>query len=119
MLQFLDILFTILHIVVILFNLLGWIWKRTRKLHLWVVLITIASWLLLGLKYGLGYCFLTDWHWNIKRQLGNHELPNSFVQYVFEQIGMTISSSTTDYITVAAFMFAIGMSINLNFFKKS
>ena len=117
MLEFLNIVFMLTHIAVILFNLFGWIWKKTRKLHLWLVGFTLASWLLLGIKYGLGYCFLTDWHWSIKRQLGAHNLPNSFVHYVLEKIGISMESSTTDIITVVAFILAIGMSLYLNFFK--
>lgn len=118
MLVFLDILLFIIHICVITFNLLGWIWKRTRRWHLWMVLLTLFSWLLLGIKYGLGYCFLTDWHWQIKRQLGDYDLPNSFIQYVFEQLGITIAPATTDHITLLAFMVAILISLYLNFFKK-
>ena len=117
MLVFLNILFTLIHIVVILFNLLGWIWKKTRKLHLWIIGLTLGSWLLLGIKYGLGYCFLTDWHWDIKRQLGEQSLPNSFVQYAFEGLGLNIASSTTDIITIVAFAIAIVMSLYVSFFK--
>lgn len=118
MLVFLDILFTIIHLGVIFFNLLGWIWKRTRKLHMAMILLTLASWFLLGIKYGFGYCFLTDWHWNVKRQLGEYNLPNSFVQYVFEELGLSIVPATTDFMTLIAFMIAIGMGLYLNFFKK-
>ncbi len=119
MLAFLDILFFSIHIIVISFNLLGWVWKRTRKLHFWVIILTLASWLLLGIRYGLGYCFLTDWHWNIKRQLGEQDLPHSFIQYLLEALGIPIAPTTTDYITVLALVFVIIMSIYFNFFTKS
>ena len=118
MLSLLDTLLYITHILVIGFNLFGWIWEKTRKLHLWVVGITLGSWLLLGLKYGIGYCFLTDWHWNVKRKLGEVDLPNSFVQYFFDSLGMSIAPSTTDYITVGSFALAICISLYLNFAKK-
>ena len=34
MLSFLNVLFFVAHNVLIAFNLVGWIWPRTRKLHL-------------------------------------------------------------------------------------
>jgi hypothetical protein len=117
MLIFLDLLFFILHVVVILFNLFGWIWERTRRLHLWVIGITLASWLLLGLKYGIGYCFLTDWHWQVKRKLGEINLPHSFVQYLFEKLDFSIQSTTTESITIISFACAIIASLYYNFFK--
>ena len=119
MLTLLDILLFIIHILIISFNLFGWIWKKTRKAHLWVAFITLGSWLILGLKYGLGYCFLTDWHWNIKRKLGETDLPNSFIQYLFDKVGWGIHPITTDYITTVALLIAIGMSVYLNFIRKS
>ncbi|MDH3649879.1 MAG: DUF2784 domain-containing protein [Saprospiraceae bacterium] len=83
-LTFLDISLTILHGIIILFNLIGWIWKKTRRFHLIILLMTITSWLVLGAWHGLGYCFLTDWHWQVKGQLGEHGLPNSFIKYAVD-----------------------------------
>ncbi|MEM7105262.1 MAG: DUF2784 domain-containing protein [Bacteroidota bacterium] len=118
MLKFLDILLFTLHLIVIVFNLTGWIWKGTRRFHLWVIGLTGASWFILGIWYGWGYCFLTDWHWSIKRQLGVEDLPNSFIQYFFEAIGIGIVPNTTDSITLVAFVLAIVISIYFNFFRN-
>lgn len=118
MLALLDILLLIFHILIIGFNLTGWIWKRTRRLHLWVIGITTLSWFVLGIWYGWGYCFLTDWHWNIKYQLGERNLPNSFIQYLFDGLGLSVHPDTTDAITLAGFIFAIGMGIYFNFIKN-
>ncbi len=68
--KFLDIFFTVFHSLLVLFILFGWIWKKTRRLNLICILLTGASWLFLGIFYGLGYCPLTDWHFNILRRLG-------------------------------------------------
>ena len=65
-----DIVLTIFHTALTLFNLTGWIWPRTRRLHLWVVGITAFCWLVLGMWYGLGYCPITHWQWIIKTKLG-------------------------------------------------
>ena len=117
MLEITDVFLSFMHSLIILINLFGWIWYKTRRLHLWVVGITLTSWVGLGLKYGFGYCFLTDWHWDVKRKLGEQNLPSSFIQYLFETIGFQIQPAITDVITVSAFALAILGSIYLNFFR--
>ena len=118
MYPFLDILFFVLHIVTIGFNLVGWIWPKTRKLHLTVVILTLASWLGLGIWFGFGYCFLTDWHWTIKEKLGEADLPNSFVKYFADQItGLDFDPGLIDGITLGAFGVAIGAAIYVNFMR--
>ena len=118
MIQLLDYALFFLHVAVIGFNLFGWIPRCTRKYHLWVVALTLGSWLLLGLKYGLGYCFLTDLHWQVKRNLGETNLPHSFITYLFDSLGISISGQLVDYVTVIPFVIAIVMSTYFNFFKK-
>lgn len=86
MLIALDLFFTIVHLGIIGFNLLGWIWRKTRRLHLIILLITAASWLILGIWYGIGYCPFTDWQWQIKKELGEWPLPDSFIKYFLDKI---------------------------------
>lgn len=86
MLQVADILLTIVHLVIIGFNLFGWIPKKTRKAHLISILATAASWFLLGIWFGMGYCPVTDWQWRVKEKLGETNLPNSFIEYYAEKI---------------------------------
>lgn len=108
MLAFLDILFTIFHIALMLFNLTGWIWKKTRKAHLISLALTAGSWAILGIWYGLGYCPLTDWHWAIKEKLGETNLPNSFVKYILDKIFNTdLPAKLVDRITLAGLLAAI------------
>jgi hypothetical protein len=57
----LDILFVLFHSSLILFVLMGWVWKRTRKAHLGVLTLIMGSWFGLGMVYGFGYCPCTDW----------------------------------------------------------
>ncbi|MGZ8511472.1 MAG: DUF2784 family protein, partial [Chitinophagaceae bacterium] len=58
--QFLNIFFFVFHTVFTLFNMVGWIFPRTRKLHLITLSITAFSWFVLGIWYGWGYCACTD-----------------------------------------------------------
>lgn len=114
-----DLLYTGLHLVIIGFNLFGWIWPATRKLHFVLVLLTAASWLLLGLWYGIGYCPITDWQWQVKEKLGEKDLPASFIKYYADQIsGRDISATLIDLVTAGSFAAAAGLSVYVNFFRR-
>ncbi|MCK5838377.1 MAG: DUF2784 family protein, partial [Bacteroidales bacterium] len=65
-----DTFFIIFHTALTLFNLFGWIWQKTRKLNLIILLLTGFSWFGLGIFYGIGYCPLTDWHYRVLRKMG-------------------------------------------------
>jgi hypothetical protein len=118
MLKFLDILLTILHLVVILFNLFGWIFRSTRKLHLISVTLTAASWFILGIWFGMGYCPLTDWQWRVKEQLGETNLPSNFVEYFAEKIsGKDFSSRLVDTVIAICFALAVLLSVFVNFIR--
>ncbi len=116
MLRLLDILFTLLHVGLIVFNLTGWMWKRTRRWHLITLVLTAASWGVLGIWYGWGYCPLTDWHWDIKRQLGEQQLPNSFIKYCFDKITQrSWPPALVDRITLISLLTAVAASLYVNF----
>ena len=119
MLTFLDVFFTIAHLALMGFNLTGWIWKRTRKVHLITLTVTAVCWFVLGIWYGLGYCPLTDWHWQVKEKLGERNLPNSFVKYFADHItGSNISPSIVDNLTLGCLVFAVIASVYVNFIRR-
>jgi hypothetical protein len=99
----------------VLGNLLLWIPRRTLRLHLGLVLCTTASWLGLGAFHGLGYCFLTDWHWRIKRALGETNLPGSFIEYALERpTGWALDPALLKRVIVGAFVSAALISLARN-----
>ncbi|MGV3504609.1 MAG: DUF2784 domain-containing protein [Adhaeribacter sp.] len=113
-----DYLYTALHLAIIGFNLLGWIWPATRKGHFICVLLTAGSWLLLGLWYGIGYCPITDWQWQVKEKLGEQHLPASFIKYYADKLsGRDIPASLVDLVTAGSFALAAGLSVYVNFFR--
>lgn len=119
MLVFLNILLTILHIIITLFNVVGWIFPKTRKLHLITIALTFGSWFILGFWYGFGYCFLTDWHWDVKKKLGETNLPSSFIKYFADKIsGKDISTTLVNNVTLIIFIITIILTIYYNFFHK-
>jgi hypothetical protein len=119
MLKLLDLVLFSTHVFVISFNLFGWIWARTRKSHLFVMGLTIFSWAVLGIWYGFGYCFLTDWEWDIKRQLGETVLPHSFTQYLSDNVfGLYWSRPLVDGLTLGLFVVSIIITMWVNFYSK-
>ena len=114
--KILDVFFTAFHSLLVLFILFGWIWKKTRRLNLACILLTAASWLGLGIFYGLGYCPLTDWHFNILRKLGYSDLPNSYLSFLFTRLtGLQIDQNLVDAVTLWGLVIALIISVFLNF----
>lgn len=114
--RLLDIFFVVFHTALIVFNLTGWMWKKTRMANLITLLVTGASWLILGLITGtLGYCPLTDWHFRILYKLGKTGFPNSYIKYLTDRLtGMDISSAVVDKLTLIAFLAVLVISVILN-----
>jgi hypothetical protein len=112
----LDIFFVVFHTSLIFFNLFGWICKRTRKVNLITLSLTGASWLFLGLLVGtLGYCPLTDWHFNVLEKLGKTDLPYSYTKYLADRLtGLDINASLVDNVTLYSFLAALVISICFN-----
>ena len=81
----LNVGFFTLHSAWILFNCLGWVWRKTRVWHLVTVSLTALSWFGLGVWYGWGYCPCTDWHWQVRARLGYHD-PPSYIQLLIRQL---------------------------------
>jgi hypothetical protein len=100
----------------VIFNLFGWIWKKTRKLNLITLLLTGGSWLFLGLIVGtLGYCPLTDWHFEILERLGKTGLPYSYIKYLVDRLtGSDINASLIDRVTLLSFIAALILSVLFN-----
>ncbi len=116
----LDVFFVAFHTLLIAFNLFGWIWWRTRKANLITLLLTGLSWIGLGLFFGIGYCPLTDWHWKVLGKLGSTPEVTSYVAYLFNRIaGVSISNTFADWLTTAAYLLALSLSIYTNFFVKA
>lgn len=120
MLIVLDYLLAIFHISLTLFNLTGWIFPKTRKLHVITISLTLGAWLFLGIWYGLGYCPLTDWHWNIKRQLGEQNLTGSCIKYYADALFRTsFDRVLVDQLTGAVMLFIVVATLVVNLRKRN
>ena len=122
--RILDLFFVIFHTALTLFNITGWIWRRTRFANLITLLLTGFSWLFLGLITGSpGYCPLTDWHFRILEKMGRTGLPESYIKYLAYRItGLDFNPGLVDNVTLYVYLAALIISITLNanqFLKRS
>lgn len=112
---FLDKFFLVFHSCLILFILLGWIWKKTRRLNLIVQLMTLFSWFILGIWYGFGYCPSTDWHWQVRARLGYHDMPASYLVFLLNSLtGEEVNKTLVDIFAVAFILVALALSLYFN-----
>ena len=114
--RLLDIFFVIFHSSLVIFNIFGWIWKRTRKLNLFTLILTGSSWLFLGFIVGVpGYCPLTDWHFRVLEKLGVSDLPSSYIKYLFDRItGYDFNEGLVDKVTLIVFLVSLLFSLIFN-----
>lgn len=113
--QFADLAFDIFHAAVLFFVSFAWIFPKLRKVHLIIVSCVVLSWVGLGFWFGIGYCFLTDWHWAIKEHLGEKDIPSSFISYFLQNLfGIYWSDFVVNVLSTVILIFAIFMSVLLN-----
>lgn len=120
-LMFLDYFFLVFHSLYCLFAVFGWMWRKTRFVHLITSLLTLFSWLVMGIWYGLGYCFLTDLHWDVRMALDNPPNSNSYIHFlIWETTGFDLPDTLVDRAVVLVFSacFLLTISLNLIEYKK-
>jgi hypothetical protein len=115
MYAFLNVFFFAFHTSIILFNLLGWIWKKTRLANLILLSLTAFSWFFLGIWYGFGYCPCTDWHWQVRMNLGLYDTSSSYLEFLIETFtGLDVSRALVDVFAVVFLAAAFSLSLVLN-----
>lgn len=110
-----DHAIAVFHGLLVVFNLTGWIWAVTRRIHLIAIGLVVLSWFGLGAIYGWGYCPCTDWHWEVKRALGETDLPSSYVKYYADRLtGSDWDPMMVDATVLALALLALALSIWVN-----
>jgi hypothetical protein len=113
--QLLNIFFFVFHTLLTLFNITGWMFRTTRKWNLITLLLTAFSWFVLGIWYGWGYCLCTDWHWQVREQLGYHDQQNSYIHFLLLQLtGINFNENLVNTVTLIVFILSLALSIWLN-----
>lgn len=115
MYAFLDKFFFIFHSALIVFNLFGWIWKKTRVANLVIVLLTVFSWTILGIWYGFGFCPSTEWHWQVRMKLGHYDMPTSYTKFLVDSLtGLDVNEKLVDIFAVLFLALALFASVVTN-----
>ena len=114
-----DILFNQLQIFAILINCFGWAFKKTLRINLLLLLITISSWSILGLFYGVGFCFLTMLHSLSLDFFGPTSIPFSYLDYIIlEKLNINTSSNVISLTSIFSFVTALAISLKRNVITK-
>jgi hypothetical protein len=110
-LQFLNIFLDFFHLSLIILMLFGWLIPRLRKIHLIVALLIGFTWLIFLQSKGIGYCIITDWHWQVLTRLGKTNIPETYSQYLIERLtGLTIRKTTAQSITLCCWSCSLILS---------
>lgn len=105
LLRFLDVFFLLFHSLWILLVVLGWIWSRTRRQSLAALALTALFWFGLGYWRGWGYCLCTDWHWQVRRSLGDLNLPHNYIGFLIrEGTGLEVPDPVLEPVILGAFL---------------
>jgi len=81
---------------------------------------TAASWALLGIWYGWGYCVCTDWHWDVRAKLGLVDRSNSYIHFLIVKLtGINLNAKLVETGTLVVFILSFALSIWLNISGRS
>ncbi len=113
--KFLDYFFFFFHTSITMFNIIGWMFPKTRKINLVTLLLTAFSWFGLGIWYGWGYCVCTDWHWDVMGYLGYDDKSNSYIHFIILKLtDINLKPQLVDKVVLIVFLLSLVMSIWLN-----
>ncbi|MCP5103094.1 MAG: DUF2784 domain-containing protein [bacterium] len=114
MYAFLDTFFIGFHSLIIVFNLFGWLWRKTRRANLVLLLLTAFSWFILGIWYGFGFCPCTEWHYQVRVKLGL-SMPSSYIKFLLDSVtGLDFNAQFVDIMTLVFFLSALIASVYTN-----
>ena len=114
-LLFLDGFLFTFHTALVLFNVFGWIPKRTRRANLVCLTLTFVSWFVMGIWHGIGYCVVTDWHWQVRRALGFHDPEGSYIELLIRVLtGWHVAPDLVQNISGAVFILSVIASLIVN-----
>ena len=115
MLAILNVAFFVLHTGLILFNVLGWAWRRTRPWSLATLLLTLFSWVVMGIGRGVGYCVLTDLHGRVRAAMGIRESADSYLVLLVRTLtGWDPPTAWVNPVAAVVFALSLALSVGLD-----
>lgn len=111
----LNVGFFAFHTALILFNVFGWIWPKTRRWNLATLLLTLFSWTVMGIWFGRGYCICTDFHWRVRAAMGIHDHADSYLVLLVRLLtGWDPPPSLVNQVAAVVFVLSLTASVVLN-----
>ncbi|MFO7604097.1 MAG: DUF2784 family protein [Gammaproteobacteria bacterium] len=111
-----DVVLFWAHALVALLCVLGWLIPGAERAHLLLILLIGFSWYGLGMRYGIGYCFLTDWQWRVRQRLGRVPQHGSFVQLLLERSsGLHLNPERVKNFAYISYWLSAAISVYINF----
>jgi hypothetical protein len=115
MLFTLNILFFVFHTAWMVFNLVGWAWRRTRPYQLITIGFTAFSWFILGIWNGWGFCICTEWHYEVRQRLGYVDPERSYVALLIRSLtGVHVNETLSETMTGILFVLVALLGIVLS-----
>ena len=104
------------HLGLIAFSLLGWMFCQTRLLNLIALGLILFSWYglgpLLGKAHAWGYCLITDIQWKVRRELGLNSRRGGYMKYLADNLfGGDFDESRIDKWSVAVILACFLLSL--------
>lgn len=82
---------------------------------MFTMLLTAFSWFVLGIWYGWGYCFCTDWHWDVREKLGYEDRSGSYIHFLLLKIsGFNLNPQLVERATLVIFILCLVLSLWYN-----
>ena len=107
--------FHVVHIAVIIFVMVGWIFAPLRLMHLVLTMLTLSSWFVLGYWLGTGYCPISDWHWKTKEALGEGKPNGTYIHQLLKRISrQDVDNEIVDKAVVISTLIIAFISLGLN-----
>ena len=110
--RLLNAFFHGLHLGIVAFICLGWIWPGLRLAHLVFILSVLATW---GV---FGSCPLTERHWDLKQEAGLRRPKDTYIHFlVHRAMADSMSSPMVDKLVIGSTLGLTALSLYLNLKK--
>ncbi|MCW3094806.1 MAG: hypothetical protein JWL77_424 [Chthonomonadaceae bacterium] len=115
MLFALNLLLFVFHTAWMIFNMIGWAWRRTRPFQLLTIGLTAFSWFILGIWNGWGFCICTEWHYEVRQRLGYVDSERSYVALLIRSMtGIHVNETLSETVTGIIFVVVAVLGVTLS-----
>ena len=120
MLKLANIALHIVHLLIVLFSLLGWLVPAWRAMHLLLCATIAFSWFVIGLSIGQpGYCLVTALQQRLWKRLKISDR-GAYIPYLIKTVcGREIETHRSDLLIQLCFYSTTAISLSLFIFERN